>query len=127
MKNKISKFIRQQMAGYLARRADEWGGVLHDYKNGKWEQIGMWEDEKGQNEVIGMIGNMMNSGRDEIYITTVKVGIKCGYFVVADSNHTWWTRWFWGEIYPPAEAFSETQVKCRQIADKMGFRRPDEG
>jgi hypothetical protein len=27
------------MAGYLARRADEWGGVLHDYKNGQWKLI----------------------------------------------------------------------------------------
>jgi hypothetical protein len=124
-KGLLPKFVRQWMAGYLARRADEWGGALHDYKNGKWKLIALWSDQKGQNDAVSLIGNMMDRAADDIYIATIMVGECRGYFVVHDSNRQWWTRWFWSNIYSPQEAYMDVVKRCRETADKMGYRRPE--
>jgi hypothetical protein len=122
---RLPGFIRHKVALFLVQRSPEFGGMLYDFKNGQWEVLHQWVDERGQEEALSLIENMFDGGRDAIYTAMVKTGIGRGYFVVHTSDRYYWFRGFWTGIYELDEAFLDTAKKCREIADKMGYRRPE--
>ena len=123
---KLPGWLRQWGARFLAWRSDEIGGMLHDYANGKWILLATWNTQKESDAAIEIVDNMMNCGRDSIFIAMIKVGPSQGYFIVEDSNRSkFYLRGFWQGIYEPDEAFRDVRNYCRKLADKMGFRRPD--
>ena len=122
------KWLRQKMAFFLAFHTPEGGGMMHNYKNGQWELLHVWSTEEGAEMAITLAENMLDRAADEIYVATVKNwgAEKRGYFVVHESqNRTYWLRGFWTGIYEPEEAFDDLRKKCRALADKMGYRRPE--
>lgn len=120
------QFIRQILAKILVYMKPEWGGILHDYKNGKWEQLLQWSDEEGALQSLRLIDNMILCGRDAIYIACIKVGPGRGFFFIIASDGRVWSRAFWDTLYPANAAFLEICKIARKKADTMGFRRPDE-
>lgn len=99
--------------------------MLHDYKNGQWELLHKWDTEETSDAAIEIVGNMMDRAEDEIFISSISCGPGNGMFMVVDSERRQWVRAFWTGIYEPDEAFKDVAVKCREIADQMGYRRPD--
>lgn len=76
---------------------------------------------------MGMLDAMLRNQRDEIYIVCVKLkGFGRGYLVVYDSKYGIYRRDFWMGVYDPDEALVDVSKYCRKVADKMGYRRPDE-
>ena len=123
----LPRFIRHWMAAFLgARSPAELGGLLYDYNNGDLKQLSMWDDEKSQEATLAIVENMMNAGRDAVYFVVVKIDEGKGYFVVHDSERNWWFRWFWRGIYEPKDALRDALDKCRETANKMGFRERDD-
>lgn len=120
----MKRWLRQLMAKIVVAHHEQWGGMLHNYDNGRWKLLTTWNgyDDAGSLE---MIQNMLNQSRDNIYISTCKVGTKDGYFVVVDSNNGLYYRAFFHGIYEADEALKDVATRCRKIADKMGFRRPE--
>jgi len=115
------------MAFTLVSFSDEIGGMLHDYKNGRWLELVKWNTPEESDAALEVIWNMLQSGHDDIYITCVKSeGLGRGYFAVYDSNCDIYRRDFWMGVYDPDEALVDVSKHCRKIADKMGYRRPDE-
>jgi hypothetical protein len=101
--------------------------MLHDYANGQWKKLHVWNTQEGANEALAVIDQMLGRQRDDIYIACIRFsGCERGYLVVHDSNFSMWTRAFWQGIYEPDEAFKDVANRCRKIADKMGYRRPDD-
>jgi hypothetical protein len=107
-------------------RTPEVRGTIYDYANGKYEVIHEWESEAVADQGFEILGSMLNGGRDAIYIMTLTCGPQQGAFLVVDSNRVYYERAFWTGIYDVKEAFLEVRDYCRQVADKMGFRRLDE-
>lgn len=123
----LPRWLRQWMAYTLVARSDEIGGILYNYKNGRWEELEIWNTPEESDGAMEVIWNMLQSGRDDIYIACVKSkGFGRGYFAVYDSNCDVYRRDFWMGIYGPDEALIDVSKRCRKIADKMGYRRPDE-
>lgn len=122
----IWKGIRHLIALLFATHVPEWGGLLYDYNNGKIDQLLKIETDKDSDLSLEMVDNMLNSGRDAIYFSAVKVGNGRGYFVVFDSNRGFYARGFWDKLYTPEEAFADTLKYCRKKANKMGWRDPNE-
>lgn len=121
---RIKRWLNQWLAKSVVLNHEEWGGTLHDYDNGRWKLLQTWQG-KNWNEIAGVLQSMWDSGKDAIYICTIKVGPKDGYFVVTDSNRSYQARFFWHGIYEGSEALKDVAQYCRGIADKMGFRRPE--
>lgn len=122
---KLPRFLRHAfVAVRLFWKAEESGGLLYDYGNGRWKELARWDTDDGSDEAMGLVGDMLNNSRDNIYIAAVKcVGFGRGYLVVVDSNCHRYTRCFWMGIYEPEEAFEDVKRRCRMIADQMGFRK----
>lgn len=100
--------------------------MLHDYKNGRWFDLATWSTDEEADGAMNMIDAMLRNKRDEIYIACVKVeGFGRGYLVVYDSNCGEYRRDFWMGVYDPDEALIDVSRHCRKIADKMGYRRPE--
>ena len=114
------------MAMYLAWRGEETGGMLYDYKNGKWVVLQTWDSQEQLEAGMEIIQNMLNSGRDEIFVSAVLVAPSCGYLVMIDSNGRYKFRAFWKGIYDAREALDDASKWCRKVADEMGYRRPDD-
>lgn len=53
-------------------------------------------------------------------------GFGRGYFIVFDSRGKEYRRDFWLGTYNPDEALTDVSKYCRKVADKMGFKRPNE-
>jgi hypothetical protein len=124
---RLPRFIRQSVARISVLGLPEAQGFLHDYKNGKWELLVSWDTEQGNQDALNMIENMaLREGRDAIYVTTLMCQPNCGVFIIQDSNAGLSYRAFWKDLYTAREAYEDTVKRCRKIADKMGFRRPDE-
>lgn len=123
---KLPKFIRHWMARTLVMHSQETCGVIRDYANGKWEVIHEWRTEEVADQGIEILENLLTRGKDAIYVTTLMCGPGKGAFMVLDSNRVYYERAYWDGIYDVKEAFIEVRDYCRLIADKMGFRRPDE-
>jgi hypothetical protein len=123
---RLPRWLRHFGAKFLALHEEESGGMMHDYANGQWNELMTWTDDKGQAEALSIVDSIFSGARDAIYIVCIRVGPRRGYFVVYDSNLTYYHRSFWTGIYEPEEAFDDVRAYCRQVADKMGFRRPDE-
>ena len=123
---RLPRWTLQWAAKFLVDRSKEWGGIIHDYANGRWVILHKWNDQKGEDEGLDLIFNMFDRGGSDIYVTCIKVGERHGYFIVSDYNQTWWRRSFWDGIYSPSEAFKDAAVKARQIADQMGYRKPED-
>lgn len=122
--NWLRRWWRQLKAKTLVLSSEEWGGTLHDYANGRWDLLQTWQGENWE-EIGDLLQNMWDSGKDAIYVATIKVGAKDGYFVVTDSNRAYAARYFFRDIYSAKEAYQDTVEYCRKVADKMGFRRPE--
>jgi hypothetical protein len=123
----LPRFLRQWMALVLVTGSDEIGGALHDYKNGRWEELAKWNTDEESNAAMSILSAMFQNERDEIYVVCVKVeGFGRGYFVVYDSNQNMYRRSYWMGIYDPDEALVDVIEYCRKVADKMGYRRPEE-
>ena len=118
-------WIRHEVALFLSTHMPEWGGMLYDYNNGKLDQLLKIETDKDAALSFEMVDNMLNSGRDFIYFSVVKVGNGRGYFVVFDTDRGFYSRGFWGSIYTTDEAFHDVLRYCRKRADKMGWRKPE--
>ncbi len=70
---------------------------------------------------------MIRNIRDNIYVAVVRCeGFQRGYLIVHDSNLDVYRRAFWPGTYNFCEAFVDVVLRCRKIADKMGYRKPDE-
>ncbi len=123
---KLPRWLRHWGAKFLALHSDEIGGMMHDYANGKWVEVMQWDDEVGQSQAQSFMESVFNGGRDEIYIICIRVGPGRGYFVVYDATRNYYHRSFWPGVYELNEAFNDVRLYCRELADKMGFRRPDE-
>jgi hypothetical protein len=113
------------MAKTLVHRSEELGGTIYDYANGEYQEVHTSSDEKSENACIEIIDNMLNRGKDAIYIVVFKSGPGRGVFLVVDSNRKYWERFYWKGIYDTQEAFLEMREYCRAVADEMGFRRRD--
>jgi hypothetical protein len=114
------------MAKYLVKRGDEYGGIIYDFANGRMNLIHEWDTDKGVDEGVAIVEQMITGSRDEVYITVVKGGYRKGYFMVEHTGMIFpWMRAFWEGIYDPDEAFVDTMKKARECADKLGFRRPE--
>lgn len=122
----LPKFLRHWMAKTLVRHSEEGIGTIRDYANGEWTEVHSWVDEKGADQGIEIIDNMLNAGRDAIYLITFVVGPGRGIFMVVDSNRVYRERGFWQGLYDVKEAFIDTREYCRAVADEMGFRRHDD-
>src|SRR5713226_7941291 len=121
---KLPRFIRQIAAQILVSGEAEVGGMLHDYANGRWKELAKWNTQEGANEAIEIVDNMLQRGRDNIYVAMIKCrDFGRGYFIVHDSNFSLYHRAFWLGAYNPDEAFIDVAARCRKIADKMGYRR----
>lgn len=126
MKNfKLPRFIRHTLAFIRVMHSSEIGGVLHDYANGRWLELHKWDTQEGCEEALGLVCDMTNNVRDNIYIAMIKCDLGKGYFVIHDSNGDQYTRAFWLGIYNPDEALTDVAKRCRMLADKMGYRRPE--
>lgn len=124
----LPRWLRQWMAFILNSWSDETSGMLHDYKNGRWLELDVWNTPEESDGAMELIWNMLQSGKDDIYIACVRSegGGGRGYLAVYDSNCDVYRRDFWMGIYDPDEAMIDVSKRCREIADKMGYRRPDE-
>ncbi len=123
----LPRFLRHWAACFLTFSTKEIGGVLFDYKNGHWDDLSKWNTDEEADGAMNILDAMLRNGRDEIYIAAVKVeGFGRGYFVVYDSNYGEYRRDFWMGVYDPDEALLDVSKHCRKVADKMGYRRPDE-
>jgi hypothetical protein len=123
----LPRWIRQIIAKYKTWNQTEIGGMLHDYKNGRWEKIRVWNTQEESDAAMEIIAVMLKNQRDEIYIVCVKLnGFGRGYFIIFDSNYGIYRRDFWMRIYDPDEALIDVSKQCRKIATGMGYRRPDE-
>lgn len=123
----LPRFLRQWAAGVMTFSTKEIGGVLHDYKNGLWEKLCVWNTIEEENSAAEVIVTAMMSERDEIYIVCQKCkGFGRGYFIVYDSRGGEYRRAFWMGIYGPDEALVDVSKYCRKVARKMGYREPDE-
>lgn len=123
---RLPRFLRRWYATILAWHTPEIGGALFDYKNGLWDKICEWNTPDGQEQALSVVENMVQSGRDEIYIAMIKsMGSYRGFFIIHASNKFWFCGFSEG-IYGLVEAYGDTVRKCRKIADSMGYRRPDE-
>ena len=122
----VSRFIRHLLAKALVYTKPEWGGILHDYDNGRWNLIMKWEDDEGAEEALDLIDNMVDVGRDRILIACIKVGNGRGFFYIVNSEGRFWSRAFWDNLYTASEAFKDISVTARNVADSMGFRKPEE-
>jgi hypothetical protein len=123
----LPRWLRQWMAYTLVAWSDEIGGVLHDYKNGRWLKLAKWDSADDSDSAMEIIWNMLQSGHDDIYIACVKSeGFGRGYFAVYDSNCDVYRRDFWMGLYDPDEAMMDVGKHCRKVADKMGYRRLDD-
>lgn len=139
----IWKFFRQLYAWYRVSKLPEECGYLHDYANGRWKRLSFFQDDPGQDEAKEIARNMLENPKDDIYVATIiskyadrydelarALAIpnpnKAGYFIVFDSWDRVWSYHFFPGVYSLNEAFSDVKVKCRQIADQMGYRRLDE-
>jgi hypothetical protein len=123
---RVPRFLRHWASMFLVGHTPEVGGFIHDYANGRWKLLHVWNTPEGEDTAMSLIEAMMGGGRDEIYVETIKGGEQMGLFMVLDSEGGTYFRAFWNGIYSPSEAFKDVAVKCREIADKMGYRRPDE-
>lgn len=124
----LPRWVRHWAASVLVFWSDIIGGVLHDYKNGKWEEICKWNTGEDETRAAEIIANMQFNQRDAIYIALTRVkGFGRGYFTVFDSRGKEYRRNFWLGTYDPDEALTDISRYCRAVADKMGFRRPDDG
>jgi hypothetical protein len=123
---KLPRFLRQWAAKFMVLRSEERGGLLQDYANGKWREIMVWDDEQGSNEAAEIAGNMMDRGSDAIYVCLINCEGYGGNFLVFDSNRKYHCRYFYPGIYELVEAFVDTVHYCREVANKMGFRNPEE-
>ncbi len=124
---KLPRFLRHAAAMYLVYGEDEIGGVLHDYANGQWKELLKWNTQEGADEALSLMNDMIGNVHDNVYVAMVKnEGFGHGYFLVHDSNFNLYRRAFWLGIYNPDEALTDVAARCRKIADKMGYRKPDE-
>lgn len=124
---KLPRWLRQFAAYVLVGYSDEIGGMLHDYANGRWKELAIWNNPDDSDAAMEIIWNMLQSGHDDIYIACVKSrGFGRGYFAIYDSNCNVYRRDFWKGTYDPDEAMLDVSKRARKIADKMGYRRPDE-
>jgi hypothetical protein len=122
----LLKFLRRWLALLKIWGAPEYGGMIHDYANGRWNEIHRWNTDKGVDEADSIVRNMVMGGRDEVYIVTVKCGLSKGYLLVESTGAIVpFIRAFWPGLVNPDTAIFEVGVKCREIADKMGYRRVD--
>lgn len=121
----IWKGIRHLIALLFSTHVPEIGALLYDYKNGEMDPLMTVETPKESDQSLEMVENMLNSGRDAIYISVVKVAQRCGYFVVFDTNRGFYARGFWGGLYTPEEAYADTMRYCRKKANQMGWREPN--
>jgi hypothetical protein len=125
----IVKFIRQQIAKFIAMSTPEVGGITYDYKNGLFEKLHQYNTIEGLQDTANLFENMIENGRDAIYVLMVKCYYldkkHRGYFLVMDSNGGRWIRAFAHRIYNVENATVDMMRYCRSIADKMGFRRPE--
>lgn len=122
----LPRFLRHWAACILTFQAKEIGGLLYDYKNGRWDDLSTWNTDEEADIAMGMLDAMLRNQRDEIYIVCVKLkGFGRGYLVVYDSKYGIYRRDFWMGVYDPDEALVDVSKHCRKVADKMGYRRPD--
>jgi hypothetical protein len=118
---KLFRGIRHWYAHFMVAAQPEWGAMLHDYNNGNWSSIMIAQTEEESKQMLEIVDNMLHAGRDAIYLCSVKVGPRHGYFCVFTSNKTMWTRAFWGNVYTAEDAYIDTALYCRKVANKMGF------
>lgn len=121
---KIKRWFRQVLAKIVVKNHEQWGGMLYDYANERWVLLGTWSGYE-DDACLDIIDNMLNSDKSAIYVSCVKVGVRDGYFVVVDSDNRIYYRAFFHGIYDSKEAMADVSQRCREIADKMGFRRPE--
>jgi hypothetical protein len=124
---RLPRWLRHWASSVLVFWSRIVGGVLHDYKNGKWEEICKWNTVEEENMAAEIIATMQMNIRDAIYITLTKVeGFGRGYFIVFDSRGHQFRRNFWLGLYNPDEALTDVSKYCRKTATKMGYRNPEE-
>jgi hypothetical protein len=121
---KLPRSIRHLVAKIFVYAKPEWGGILHDYDNGRWDLIMKWENDEGAEDALDLIENMIEVGRDRILIACIKVGNGRGFFYVVNSEGRFWSRAFWDNLYTASEAFKDISLTVRAVADSMGYRRP---
>lgn len=71
---RLPRLLRHLAACFLTFQSKIIGGVLHDYANGKWEEICKWNTAVEEGEAAQIIANMQMNQRDRIYITLTKGG-----------------------------------------------------
>lgn len=123
---RLPAILRRWAAMFLVWNKEEIGGILYDYKNGEWEVICKWETREEQLAAKNVVENMIDREEDEIYITSVKTDGGAGIFIMEDSRYGYYFRAFHPGVYEIKEALEDVAARCRKIADKMGYRRPDE-
>jgi hypothetical protein len=124
---KLPRFLRHWAAYFLADHSPEVSGALYDYANERYNLLAMWRNQTEAAGAQEITVNMFNRMQDDIYIAVALCeGAGRGYFAVHDSNLKFYFRGFWSGIYEPEEAMKDVSVYCRKIADKMGYRRPDD-
>ena len=99
----------------------EYGGMLVNWNRGKWDVLHEWKDDKGLESAWEMVENHYGSGRDEIYVAAVKMGVQRGYFCIHAPGHFGFPYAFWDNIITPAEALLAVSKRCKEIGKKMGY------
>jgi hypothetical protein len=123
---KFPSFLRRWAAMYLVWNKEEIGGILYDYANGKWNVICRWNTDADLKAAKDIVANAQERDCDEIYITSVATNGGAGLFIVEDSHSGYFFRAYHPGVYEVKEALIDTAAHCRKIADKMGYRRPDD-
>lgn len=123
----LPRFLRRWVALFLAWREEEIGGMLYDYANGRWRHLLTWNTQEGAAEALSLVQDMIDNVRDNIYVVGVRGRqTNSGFLIVHDSNCRMYVIGFYPGVYSPDEAMQDVMIRCRKVADKMGYRRPDD-
>jgi hypothetical protein len=121
----LPKSVRQQIARFLVKRDYEYSGILYDYLpiriKGKMEMLIKWSDDRGQEDAWKVIQAAHDSGRDFLYLGTIKTGEARGYFVLHSPNIDMLLIGFVPKIYDVEEAFLDIVFTARQEAIRLGY------
>lgn len=123
---RLPGFLRRWAAMYMVWNKNEIGGILYDYANGNWNVICQWDTEADRKAAIAIVDNMQGREEDEIYVNAIRTNAGAGLFIVEDSNFGYFFRAFHPGAYEIEEALLDTAARCRKIATKMGYRKPDD-